>query len=199
MMLRYCLKEAIIFSIYYACYFAVLIWYTGHGERGTGNWVLEDGCLRFEDIYNLYKRCFKGRYLYIVSDCCYSGSWVEECAKLLDRDGIKCGHEARRQKVYLKVFAACLPNKKAWDKFYTECRGVKLHSNGDRRTIAFAEHRKLTYRSDDYQYSQTTLGVDFTQSDKCILDEEGKCVYCPTWTKLVQELTEEDCSKNYLV
>lgn len=159
--------------------------------------MLEDGCLKFEDIYNLYKRFFKGRYLYLVSDCCYSGSWVEECAKLLDRDGIKCGHDAKQSQIFLKVFASCLPSEQAYDKFYTECSGVKLHPNGACRTIAFAEHRKLTYKSEEG--SQTTLGVDFTQTDRCILDEDGKCIHRPTWAKLVQLLTEEDCSKNYLI
>ena len=175
----------------------MLIWYTGHGEKGTGNWVLEDGCLKFEDIYNLYKRFFKGRYLYIVTDCCFSGSWVEKCADLLDRDGIKCGHEAKHDQIYLKVFASCLPSEQAYDKFYTECSGVKSHANGAHRTIVFAEHRKLMYQSEDE--SQTTLGVDFTQTDMCILDEDGKCIHRPTWAKLVQQLTEEDCSKNYLI
>ena len=84
--------------------------------------MLKDGCLKFENIYNLYMRCFKGRYLYIVTDCCYSGAWVEECAKLLDRDDIKCGHDSKREKIYIKVFASCLPNE-ALDKFYTECGG----------------------------------------------------------------------------
>ena len=119
---------------------------------------------------------------------------MEKCADLLDRDGIKCGHEAKRDQIYLKVFASCLPSEQAYDKFYTECSGVKLHPH---RTIAFAEHRKLTYKSEDG--SQTTLGVDFTQTDRCILDGDGKCIYQPTWAKLVQQLTKEDCSKNYLI
>ena len=175
----------------------MLIWYTGHGERRTGNWVLEDGCLKFEDIYNLYMRCFKGRYLYVVTDCCYSGSWVVECARLLDRDGIKCGHAAKQRQVYIKVFAACLPNEEAWDKFYTECKGVKLHSKDDSKSIAFSEHLRLMYKSNEC--SQTTLGVDFTQTNKCILDEHETCIHCPTWTKVVQQLSEDKWSKSYLI
>ena len=176
----------------------VLIWYTGHGERDTGNWVFKDGCLTFEDIYDLYNESFKGRYLYIVSDCCYSGSWVVECARLLDRDGIRCGHAAKRQKVYIKVFAACLPNESAYDKFYTQCKGVKLHSQEDySKTITFAEHRRL--HDKDSKHSQTTLGVDFTKDDMCIVDEDGKCVSCTTWTKHVEHLLEENRSRNYLV
>ena len=179
----------------------MLIWYTGHGESGTGNWVLKDGCLGFKDVYTLYMRCFKGRYLYIVTDCCYSGSWVEECARLLDEGGIECGHDCKRERIYIKVFATCLPSEQAWDKFYTECRGMKLHSVGDHglRTIAFAEHRKLTCTYGSQDYCQTTLGVDFTRSNRCVVDEVGNCVYHPTWTVLVQQLCEEECTKNYLV
>ena len=180
--------------------FTVLIWYTGHGEKDTGNWVFKDGCLTFEDIYDLYKRCFKGQYLYIVTDCCYSGSWVVECARLLDRDSIKCGNNAKRQKVYIKVFAACLPNEQAYDKFYTQYKGVKLHSYSDySKTIRFAKYRTL--HDKDYKYSQTTLGVDFTNDDMCILDGDGKCARCTftTWTEHVEHLLEQNRSHNYLV
>ena len=164
--------------------FVVLIWYTGHGEKETGNWVFEDGCLKFKDIYCLYKKYFKGRYLYIVTDCCYSGAWVVECARLLDEDDIKCGHGARRKQVYIKVFAACLPDESAHDKFYTKCKGVKLHAHEDHsKSIKFAEHRKLHLESPkDNAYSQTMLGADFTQNNSCILGESEKCLHHSTCT-----------------
>ena len=161
--------------------------------------MLEDGCLAFEDIYNLYMRYFLGRCLYIVTDCCYSGSWVKDCAQLLDRDGLMCAHDTKREKVYIKVFAACLPNEQAWDKFYTDCRGIKLHSKGPHRTIVFAEHRKLEHKSG--KGSQTTLGVDFTQTGQrqCITGENEKCHGLISWTELVQHLSEVKSTKNYLI
>ena len=173
----------------------VLIWYTGYGERGTGNWIFQDRSVTFEDIYSLYKRFFKGRYLYIVTDCCYSGSWVEECARLLDKDGIKCCHIAKDQRIYIKVFAACLPSETAYDKYYTHCEGVKLHS----KTIKFAEHRRLRYKSSTA--SQTTLGVDFTKSDSsvCLLGTNGKCTHYATWPEYVQRLITRESSDDYLV
>lgn len=119
----------------------MLIWYTGHGEARSGNWVFKDGCLKFEDIYRLYRKYFKGRYLYIVTDCCHSGAWVVECARLLDKDGIKCGHTAEHQRIYIKVFASCLPEEAANDKFYTQCQGVRSHtSSNGREAIVFAQH-----------------------------------------------------------
>ena len=190
-----------IMAILLTKFFVVLIWYTGHGEKGTGNWIFKDGSVKFEDIYSLYKNFFKGRYLYIVTDCCYSGCWVEDCAKLLDEDGIKCGHSAKYQGVYIKVFAACLLNEPAYDKYYTQCKGVKLHSHRTDRskTIKFAEHRCLHYKSSTA--SQTTLGVDFTKSDTsvCLLDTNGKCTHRATWPEYVQRLIAQESSHDYLV
>lgn len=164
----------------------MLIWYTGHGEKETGNWVLEDGCLKFEDIYNLYKKYFKGHYLYIVTDCCYSGSWVVECARLLDRDGISCSHAVKRERIYIKVFAACLPNESAYDKFRTKCKGVKAQK-GRPKTVMFAAHWKLIHEECDH--SQTTLGVDFTADNGCI---GGKYCHRSTWSAKVQSLVAAD-------
>lgn len=175
---------------------AVLIWYTGHGQKNTGNWVLKDGFLSFKDIYDLYKTYFKGRYLYVVSDCCYSGAWVLECARLLDMDDIKCIHAAERHHIYIKVFAACLPDEPAYDKFYTECNGVKLqlHKDHCNKTIKFAEHRKLHHGT----CSQTTLGVDFTHNNMCVVGKDGVC-HPYTWTKHVQNLLGTKGSHDYLI
>jgi len=29
------------------------IYYTGHGEHGTGNWVFSDGVIKLQDIYDV--------------------------------------------------------------------------------------------------------------------------------------------------
>ena len=56
----------------------------------------------------------------IHSDCCYSGNWVRECAKALDRLGIPpCGHRAREQGILVKVFASCQPDQKATEPCYS--------------------------------------------------------------------------------
>lgn len=174
----------------------MLIWYTGHGGKQTGNWALKDGCVTFKDIYNLYKKYFKGRYLYIVTDCCYSGAWVVDCARLLDRDGVKCSHDAKLQKVFIKVFAPCLPDESANDMMYTKYKGVKLNPcHGPVKTISFAEHRKLRHKN----LTQTTLGIDFTQSDMYIhSDKAGRCIPYHTWSNHVQALIKARRSKNYL-
>ena len=121
-----------------------------------------------------------------------------ECARLLDEDDIKCGHAAKEHRMLIKVFAACLPEESAHDKFYTyQYKGVKMYSKGGVRTIAFAEHCKLQHEGETY--SQTTLGVDFTRTDGCVLDEAGNCVHCPTWSKHVQSVLEDSSSNKYLI
>ena len=103
-----CVNEFnIVFSL-------AVISYLGHSEEDTGNWCFKDGTISFQEVFDLYRRCFIGRMLTIVSDCCYSGNWVIDCAKTLDRLGIPpCGHRARVQGILVKVFASCQPDQKA--------------------------------------------------------------------------------------
>ena len=35
--------------------FAALIWFAGHGEKGTGNWAFSDGTISFEEVLELYE------------------------------------------------------------------------------------------------------------------------------------------------
>ena len=185
-------------NIMFACFLhTVLIWYTGHGQKYTGNWVLRGRYLAFEEIYDLYMRYFKGRYLYIVTDCCFSGAWVVECARLLDRDGITCSHVAEQKQVYIKMFAASLPDEYANDKFYIECQGVKLHSRDGSKCIKFAEHRKL--QDKEKKSSQTTLAVDFTRDNTCVLNLRDECSSNTTWSAYVQNLLDERRTNDYLI
>ena len=163
----------------------------------TGNWPWKDGFLTFEDIYQMYKAHFKGRYLYVVSDCCFSGSWVVECARLLDKDELKCSHAAKDSQIYIKVFAACLPSQKAYDTWYTKQKGVKYHGDTHSKIIKFAEHRKLGHGIN----TQTTLAVDFTHDNNmCILSGDQKCwCRCLNWTKYVQNLCNKHRSVKYLI
>ena len=122
---------------------------------------------------------------------------MQTCARLLDQDGIKCGERAGMN---IKMFAACLPHEGAYDKFYTELGGTRLHTNcnvDDGKTICFAEHRKL---SKDGHW-QTTLGVDFTKYKSCVKNGKGECVHRSTWSEYVYDLIKQDleeCPK-YLI
>ena len=91
-----------------------LIWYTGHGEKNTGNWCFKDGVITFQDIFGLYMDCFRGKRLTIRSDCSYSGNWIKDCVKTLDDLGIpSCGHHTREQRILLKIFSSCKSNEEA--------------------------------------------------------------------------------------
>ncbi|CAH3144891.1 unnamed protein product, partial [Porites lobata] len=54
-----------------------MLYYTGHGETGTGNWCFANGTISIEEISNLLPvDCF---YPMIFSDACYSGHWANFC------------------------------------------------------------------------------------------------------------------------
>ena len=103
-------------SLVNACFFFFIacLWYIGHSEKNTGNWCLKDGVITFDDIFALYMDYFKGKRLTVVCDCSYSGQWVLDSVKKMDKIGIpSCGHHAREQGILLKVFASCQANEEA--------------------------------------------------------------------------------------
>ena len=54
-----------------------VIYYTGHGEIGTGNWCFSDGTISIKDLEDMTPPgCL---YPFIISDCCYSGNWADYC------------------------------------------------------------------------------------------------------------------------
>ena len=56
-----------------------MIYYTGHGEIGTGNWCFADGKITIQEILNLVPGgCY---YPMIFSDACYSGHWANFCLR----------------------------------------------------------------------------------------------------------------------
>ena len=109
----------------------------GHSEESTGNWCFKDGTISFQEVFDLYRRCCTGKVLTINSDCCYSGNWVKDCAKTLDRLGIPpCGHRAREQGILVKVFASCQPDQKATEPCYS-MEGVTV--DNDRSLLSSAK------------------------------------------------------------
>ena len=56
-----------------------MMYYTGHGEIGTGNWCFSDGTIGIQDIIGwVPEGCEKPT---ICSDTCYSGVWANYCAQ----------------------------------------------------------------------------------------------------------------------
>lgn len=79
-----------------------LLYYSGHGKKGTGDWAFDGGTVGLEDILNLFgkaekrRRISDGGYrepanlqkLIIIADCCYSGRWADQ---LTNARQCKCG------------------------------------------------------------------------------------------------------------
>ena len=59
--------------------FKPMLYYTGHGQVGTGNWCFADGTISIEEIVLLLPRmCMSPT---IVCDTCYSGNWANFCCE----------------------------------------------------------------------------------------------------------------------
>ena len=56
-----------------------ILYYTGHGSIGTGNWCFSDGTISIQEILDMLP---EGMYHpMIFSDACYSGHWANFCLK----------------------------------------------------------------------------------------------------------------------
>ena len=56
-----------------------ILYYTGHGESGTGNWCFSDGTISIQEILDMHP---EGMYYpMIFSDTCYSGHWANFCLR----------------------------------------------------------------------------------------------------------------------
>ena len=56
-----------------------ILYYTGHGEIGTGNWCFADRTINIQEILDMRP---EGMYYpMIFSDACYSGHWANFCHK----------------------------------------------------------------------------------------------------------------------
>ena len=140
-----------------------MIWYTGHGEEGTGNWCFKDGVITLEEVFDLYKEHFRGKLLYLICDCCFAGHWVQRCGETLDSMGIgACGHQARQNGILIKVFTACKQDEKAHDTYYTS------------NAVTIENGRLTFFAKRDVSPTQTTTAIDFTQS-RCFNKPEESC------------------------
>eukprot|EP01084_Bolivina_argentea_P311487 539167_1 len=58
----------------------VVIYYTGHGECGTGNWCFYDGVVTLNQVLNAIGCEYHDTHpeITLYCDCCYSGNWVAQ-------------------------------------------------------------------------------------------------------------------------
>ena len=156
-----------------------LIFYTGHGEKNTGNWCFIDGVITFQDMFKLYEDNFKGKLLTINSDCSYSSNWIKDCAKTLDDLNISsCGHHTRKAEILLNVWCSCDVEEEATALCYVN---EAIRFDEDEQSVVTDFNTKLT------SGQNTKLG-DFRQircskktNEPCEVDSHHKL----TWMERV--------------
>ena len=71
-----------------------VLYYSGHGETATGDWVFFDGTISLDDIVLLFLIFTKTQsggpvYPLIISDACYSGAWANVCCHVSRTFGLR--------------------------------------------------------------------------------------------------------------
>ncbi|XP_019862523.1 PREDICTED: uncharacterized protein LOC109591181 [Amphimedon queenslandica] len=161
----------------------VIIYYTGHGEKDTGNWCFKDGVISFNDIFNLFKEHLqkKGLSLTVVSDCSYSGNWIYDCADRLDKMKIpSCGHHTRENNILIQVVASCQHNEEVTASYAKEAVNY----------IEASQVVKFKYGPDTVLSSgQKPMGADFRtiRCDKEPCEVDAIC----TWNDYVSNYYSE--------
>ncbi len=130
----------------------------GQGKLDSGDWCFKDGFLSFHDIYKLYKSNshFRGRVLSIISDCSYSGHWVQECMEAMDGEEIgPCGHTAKIKSILIKVLASCQSNEIP-QKLSLSVLGARNEKNSGRLSFS------TQYKGAEIRPKQHSSGIDCT-------------------------------------
>ena len=144
-----------------------MVRYIGNSEKGTGNWCFKDGTIRFQEIFNIYRRHPSVKCLEIISDCSYSGQWVRECAKALDSLHIPpCGHRARENGAMIRVLASCQHNEEAAEPCYS-LEALTLEEDGSvtvgsrqltqQKSTCFDSTKSICCRGPDSPCPKTTF------------------------------------------
>ena len=119
------------------------------------------------EMFYLYRKCFRGKLLHLICDCCYSGQWIQRCGEALDSMNVgACGHQAREHNILIKISTACLPGETAWDTQFSSS-GVTLGSDG---RLKFHAGKDIGPK----HHKQTTLFMDFTKA-RCFSKTEDSC------------------------
>ena len=71
--------------------FKPILYYTGHGEKDSGDWCFHDGTVSIYDILGIInkQRNLEIQMPWLISDACYSGHWANYCFEE-NIDGFQC-------------------------------------------------------------------------------------------------------------
>ena len=157
--------------------YTAVIWYTGHGEDATGNWCFRDGTIRFREMFDLYQTHFKHKLLYIISDCSYSGCWIQDMANMFDDMGIPpCGHPMREQGILLKLWTSCSCYEQAAYLQYVQ-EGLAVTNDG---TLLPQSYKIDKLRNARYLYA-TDLTCPSRDYNICMLDSKSPSQMWEKW------------------
>ncbi len=173
---------AVLCVFFVQFHLAAVIYYIGHGKKGTGDWCFKDGFITFIDIIHLYNTTkIHGRVLAIVSNCSHSGSWVQECSLYLDEQGVRaCGHSSIEKGILLKVYASCRRGEVANSLIFP----VKCMMNDkNSRILSFWTAKELQTLQHSFGLNFTVLRCGKAPQDSCSLTSPEY-----TWIKRCQGL-----------
>ena len=130
---------------------------------------------------DIYIQHFKGKILYIGSDCSYAGSWVQQCAQFLEEQEVTpCAHSAREKGVLLVVVASCRSSEIPF-QLYSAVR----HYGNDKNTGALCCWLN-GWKVAEGQHVKAISSLKIECENKSIDDP---CLLRPgiTWTRKVQK------------
>ena len=81
----------------------VVLYFTGFGQKDTGNWCFVDGVVTLNEVVDTIRRQNKKLYIDIYCDCSYAGNWAE---------GVK-SYEGKDALIF--IYAATVPGQQAHD------------------------------------------------------------------------------------
>ena len=117
---------------------------------------------------------FKGKPLSIVSDCSYSGNWINNCAKRLDEMNVpSCGHHTREHGLLFKIFTSCQPSEEATALCYIN--EAVMYSEADKAVLLWTSKTLMS--------GQKTMHTDF-KDIRCSKPADESCE------------TDSDCTWN---
>lgn len=92
----------------------LILYYTGNSEELSGNWKFPDGTISYRDVVEVIESNRRNRFLmvYIISDCCYAGSWVEQNHKQMEAGG--------RFDPCIRVISSCTGSKLAKHRLFAQ-------------------------------------------------------------------------------
>jgi hypothetical protein len=93
-----------------------ILYWSGHGQRDTGDWIFsKHRLISLDDILRLWTKSgafAKQRQLIIIADCCNSGSWTRRLTQI--QKEISNSPKHRWSKLKVAVQAACRANEGAY-------------------------------------------------------------------------------------